>query len=60
MSKLQQELKQTRPFASLPVEVFLNLIRTTELLRAQVDIVAHLDAAVLYAASAPVLDYASG
>ncbi len=35
VSKLQQELKQARPFASLPVELFLNLIRTTELLRAQ-------------------------
>lgn len=35
MSKLQQELKQTRPFHSLPVETFLNLTRTAEQLRAR-------------------------
>lgn len=35
MSRLQQQLKQTRPFSSLPVEVFLNLIRTAEQLRAR-------------------------
>ena len=34
MSRLQQQLKQNRPFPSLPVEVFLNLIRTAEQLRA--------------------------
>jgi DNA-binding MarR family transcriptional regulator len=35
VSKLQLELKQSRPFPSLPVETFLNLVRTAELLRAR-------------------------
>lgn len=33
MSKLQQELKQSQPFGSVAVEVFLNLVRTAELAR---------------------------
>jgi len=33
VSKLQQELRQSRPFASLAVETFLNLVRTAEQLR---------------------------
>lgn len=35
MAKLQDELKQSRPFASLAVEVYLNLVRTSELLRGE-------------------------
>jgi DNA-binding MarR family transcriptional regulator len=35
VSKLQQQLKQARPFASLAVETFLNLQRTAERLGAE-------------------------